>query len=256
MKRIIALLLALFFCASLGGCRKVICSIEGCNNEAVEDASFEEPYCSKHLADKKAFEVSKIAYENITAAYDIVYEFASDLTDVWWAVVYDRNKLIDTNTLNALLSESSYLDENSLKLGIAYVMAKNMDRKNWDELSDREKDEYIIAAGEFDGDGFSLFENCMNFSLHSIRNAYKLNGRVEEAQGYLEVAKRQMQELSGKYNDYEHYPALKGYYTMAGAYLDACLEARQSFEGFSDVRTQYEKEARDYINDLDFVFGN
>lgn len=206
-------------------------------------------------SEKKAFEVSKIAYENITAAYNIAHEFASDLNGVWWAVVYDRDNLINTNTLNALMSELSYLDEDSLKLGIAYVMAKNMDGKNWDELSDNEKEEYITAATEFEGEGFSLFDNCMNFSLHSIRNAYKLNGRVEEAREYLEVAKHQMQELSGKYNDYEHYPALKDYYTTAGAYLDACLEARQSFETFSDVRAQYEKEARDYINDLDFIFG-
>ncbi|MEE0109267.1 MAG: hypothetical protein UEP57_00020 [Oscillospiraceae bacterium] len=227
MKRFMALLLAVVICFSITGCS----------------------------SDKKAFEVSKIAYDNIKAAYDIAYEFASDLAGVWWAVVYDRDNLLDTNTLNALMSELSYLDEESLKLGIAYVMAKNMDGKNWDELSDNEKEEYITSASKFEGEGFSLFDNCMNFSLHSIRNAYKLNGRVEEARNYLEVAKTQMQELSGKYNDYEHYPALKGFYTMAGAYLDACLEARQSFESFSDARAEYEKEARDYINDLDFVFG-
>ena len=63
MKRIIAFLLLVVMCFSLVGCGKVPCSIEGCENEAVDDTTYDESYCSKHLEEKKAYVKSKEAYE-------------------------------------------------------------------------------------------------------------------------------------------------------------------------------------------------
>lgn len=54
MKRNLALLLALVMCISLVGCGKTMCSVDGCENEAVEDTDFEEALCSKHIEEKKA----------------------------------------------------------------------------------------------------------------------------------------------------------------------------------------------------------
>jgi hypothetical protein len=88
-----------------------------------------------------------------------------------------------------------------------------------------------------------------------VIRAYEVNGQTEEAQEYLKSAQTYMRELSEKYSDYEHYPNLKGFFTMAGSYLDVCCDSELSFSQFKDVKNQYEKEARDYINDLDFIFA-
>lgn len=205
--------------------------------------------------DAYAFELSKDAYQKINAANSIVHEYGKDLIDAWWLVVYDRDKLIDTYTVESLLSQIDHLDETSLKTGLAYCIANNYDQKEWDKLSDAEKATYVEEAGRFKGDGFSNFDNCMNVTLWAIRHAYKLNGSRGEAESNLESAKVQLQELNRKYPEYEHYTELIGFYTTVASYLDACNLGSQSFETFSEVRTDYEKDIRDYINALSFAFG-
>ena len=69
MKRFIALLMAIIMCSSLAGCGTPKCSIEGCKEKAVEDTTYEEPYCSNHLASKKSYELAKNAYDMIAVAY-------------------------------------------------------------------------------------------------------------------------------------------------------------------------------------------
>lgn len=56
------------------------------------------------------------------------------------------------------------------------------------------------------------------------------------------------------YSDYEHYPNLKGFYTTTNSYLDAIETFKMSFNAYKDLHTQYEKEARDYKADLDYIF--
>lgn len=254
MKRIIALVLSLLMCVSLIGCGKVACSIEGCENEGVEDPSFEESYCSKHLADKKAFEVSKIAYQNVNTAYDIVHKFGTDLYSAWYLVVHESRKLMDANTVEVLSSEVQYLDREELQMGLAFVLAKNKYQEDWYALSEEEKDNYIDLAGTYEGDDFFDQTNCLFITTWTVIRAFEVNGKIEEAEGYLESAQIQMRDLSEKYSDYEHYPDLKGFFSMVGAYLDVCCDSELSFSQFKDVKNQYEKEARDYINDLDFIF--
>lgn len=254
MKSIIALLLAVIMCFSLVGCGKVTCSIEGCENEAVEDSTYEESYCSKHLADKKAFEVSKTAYHNINSAYDIVHQFGTDLYSAWYLVSYQSSNLMNTNTVKAIASEVQYLEEDEIQEGLAFVLANNKYKEDWYELSQEEKDSYIELAGKYEGDDFFNQTNCLFITTWSVIRAYEVNGKTEEARGYLETAQSYMRELSEKYSDYKHYPNLKGFFTMAGSYLDVCCDSELSFTQFKDVKNQYEKEARDYINDLDFIF--
>ena len=87
-----------------------------------------------------------------------------------------------------------------------------------------------------------------------VSNAYKVNGKVDEAKNALDEAKAQMKELSEKYSDYEHYPNLKGYYTTTSSFFDFCQNPTGSFEQVKDTINDYKNEARDYISDLDYIF--
>ena len=255
MKRIIALLLAVIISTSLVGCGKTMCSIEGCGNEAVTDDSFEEILCSKHLADKKVLEGSKEIYDNIKGAYKIASEYGADLIDAWWVIVFDADKLIDTYTVESIMDIIDYLDEESLKTGVAYCIANNIDKVEWDSLSDADKEEYIQEAEQFKGAHFSDFNNRMNMTLWSIRHGYKFSGRRENAEAYLESAKELLRELDGQYPEFEYYSSLKAFWITVDSYLDSCDNAAQSFETFSKSRAEYEEEIREHINNLDFNLG-
>ena len=110
-------------------------------------------------------------------------------------------------------------------------------------------------AGNYAGDDFFNQTNCLFITTWTVIRAFELNGKTAEAQEYLDSAKTYMRELSEKYSDYEYYPDLKGFFTMAGSYLDVCCDSGLSFTQFQDVKNEYEKEARDYTNDLDYIFG-
>ena len=98
MKRIIALLLAVVMCISL-------CS---CGN------------------DKKAFEKSQEAYENIKAAYDIVTDFAVDYYEVWRAGIYEPQKIRDQGT-KYLSTYLRNIDVEFLRKGLSRDAKKRMD---------------------------------------------------------------------------------------------------------------------------------
>lgn len=210
------------------------------------------------LADARSaytFEVSKAAYQNIKSAYDIIHKFGSDLYEAWYLVSYQSQKLMNSNTVKVLASEVQYLSEEELQMGLAFVLAKNKYGEDWYSLSDAEKDSYIEMAGNYAGDDFFNQTNCLFITTWTVIRAFELNGKTAEAQEYLDSAKTYMRELSEKYSDYEYYPDLKGFFTMAGSYLDVCCDSGLSFTQFQDVKNEYEKEARDYTNDLDYIFG-
>lgn len=255
MKRIIALLLALVICVSLVGCGKVTCSIEGCENEALEDASFEEPYCSKHLADKKAFEVSKAAYMNINTAYEITEAVGSDLYNGLQRIISIGKVSKMGNAIDTLEEECLNLKREEIRAGLGYSLAKYKYGESWDELSDDEKNSYLDLAEEYSYSVEKWGENVLFITAWTIIHAHELNGNINDAQNWLNEAKVQMQEISEKYADYKHYPNLKGYYTTTSAYLDAVADFKMSFDEYKENHTTYKKEARDFINDLDFIFG-
>ena len=68
-KRILALVLVGLLLMT--GCGKTLCSMENCKNAAVEDEVYGELYCEEHLAVRKAFELSKQAFDQISNAYEI-----------------------------------------------------------------------------------------------------------------------------------------------------------------------------------------
>lgn len=281
MKRALSILLVLATMLSLCACGKSKAAVE-CENlitalgdvdvhsgEAIEAAekayatlTKEEqdqiPESAAVLADARSvytFEVSKAAYQNIKSAYDIIHKFGSDLYEAWYLVPYQNQKLTNSNTVKVLAAEVQYLSEEELQMGLAFVLAKNKYGEDWYSLSEEEKDNYIEMAGNYEGDDFFNQTNCLFITTWTVIRAFELNGKTAEAQKYLDSAQIYMRELSAKYSDYEHYPNLKEFFTTAGSYFDVCCDSGMSFEQFKDVKSEYEKEARDYINDLDFIFG-
>lgn len=244
----LAFLLVLVMCISLVGCGKTMCSIDGCESEAIEDATFEEALCSKHLASKKTFEASKAAYDNIDIAYEITERFGSDIYEAWRVGIYDDDEILDYGV--AHLATELSLSAEEIRTGVAYTIVKLLD-ENWDEMSDDDKKKYINRADDF----FELMEDDLfSFCVMCVSGAYAANGKVEEAQTALDAAKAQMKELSQEYSDYEHYPNLKGYYTTTSSFFDFCNNPTGSFEQVKDTVNDYKNDARDYISDLDYIF--
>lgn len=130
-------------------------------------------------------------------------------------------------------------------------MVANALGKNWDEMSEEDKQAYIDNADSF----FRVMEDSLfSFCVNSVSAAYVVNGKVEEAQTALDAAKAQMKELSQKYSDYEHYPNLKGFYTTTSSFFDFCNNPTGSFEQVKQTINDYKNSARDYISDLDYIF--
>ena len=63
-----------------------------------------------------------------------------------------------------------------------------------------------------------------------------------------------MKTLSEKYSDYEHYPALKGYYTTTDAFFDFCQNPSGSFEQVKTTINDYRNDCRSYNKDLNYIF--
>ena len=220
MKKIIILILAVVMCVSITACNS---------------------------GNKRAYEVSKVAYDNIDIAYEIVEQIGSDIYDAWLLGIYDKEELIENGA--EYLASELLLSEDEIKAGIGCTFAEVLGM-SWN-LSESYKKDIIETAD----DSFYLFEDEMfTFCVLSVINAYEINGKMEEAQIALDAAKTNMKELSDKYSDYEHYPNLKGYYTTTSSFFDFCQNPTGSFEQVKDTINDYKNEARDYISDLDYIF--
>ena len=220
MKRTIALFLVIAMCLSLAACG----------------------------GNKKAFEASKTAYENIDIAYEITEQFGSDLYEAWRLGIYDKDEILDDGAKHLATELSLSADE--IRTGAAYTIAKILG-ENWEEMSDDDKKAYAKEADDY----FAIMEDDLfTFCVMCVSGAYAANGKVEQAQTALDAAKTQMKELSQEYSDYEHYPNLKGYYTTTSSFFDFCNNPTGSFEQVKDTINDYKNDARDYISDLDYIF--
>ena len=220
MKRIVLLLLIAVICFSLVACD----------------------------SDKKAFEASKTAYDNIDIAYGITEQFGSDVYEAWRMGIYEADEIIDGGA--AYLAKELSLSADEIRAGVArYVVAQL--GEDWDELSEQNKNTFISSADEL----FAVMEDDLfSFCVNSVSYAYIANGKVDEARAALDTAKTQMKELSQEYSDYEHYPNLKGYYTTTSSFFDFCNNPSGSFEQVKDTINDYRNDAREYISDLDYIF--
>lgn len=195
--------------------------------------------------EKKAFEASKAAYDNIDVAYEITEQFGSDIYEAWRLGIYDDDEILDDGA--DYLAEELSLSADEIRAGAAYTLYQD----EWETMTEDEKQEAINNADMF----FVFFEDDLfSFCVAAVSNAYVVNGKVEEAQIALDAAKAQMKELSANYSDYEHYPNLKGYYTTTSSFFEFCQNPTGSFEQVKDTINDYNNEARDYISDLDYIF--
>lgn len=221
MKRVVALLLSIVMCGLLTACNDT----------------------------KKAFEVSKSAYDNIDIAYEITEQFGSDIYEAWRMGIYDDDEILNNGVY--YLSTELGLSEDEIRDGIAYTVNQIMGGSDWEELGDNEKQTYRNQANMY----FQIFEDDLfSFCVMIVTGTYYANGKIAEAQAALDAAKGFMKELSDQYSDYEYYPNLKGYYTTTSSFFDFCQNPTGSFDQIKNTVNDYTNEARDYINDLDYIF--
>lgn len=198
---------------------------------------------------KKAFNVSKTAYDNIDIAYEITEEFGEDIYEAWRLGIYEDDEILEDG-IKYLAGELS-LSEDEIREGAAYALVVNVAKDDWTEISEEDKT-YFRDNADY---SFELMkDNLFSYCVMVVASAYTVNGKVDEAQTALNTAKEQMKELSEKYSDYEHYPNLKGFYTTTSAFFDFCQNPTGSFEQVKQTINDYRKEGRDYISDLDYIF--
>ena len=237
---------------SLIGCGKTTCSIEDCKSDAVEDEFYGELYCAEHLANRKAYDISKEAYENISKAYTIVEQYGDDLYDGWYVGIFNTDELYEKGS-RYLASELS-LSEEDVAQGVAYALVDAFGW-NWDEIDQETKEEYMTIDGS--GTYFlavSLLADIKTFCVECVNGAYEVTGKAEEALLALDEAKAIMKQISEEYEDYEHYPALKAYYTETSSFLDFCSNPTGSFDQLRETLNDYKNNARDLSSDLEYIF--
>lgn len=196
---------------------------------------------------KKAFEASKVAYENVNSAYKIAEDYGADIYEAWRLGIYDDDEILEKGC--AYLAKELHISESEIKEGIAYTLAE-MD-EGWENCSEEDRADYRENA---DYTFVVMEDNLFSWCVLITSNSYAANGKVKEAQEYLDAAKEQMKELSQSYSDYEHYPSLKGYYTTTNSFFDFCQNPTGSFEQIKTTIESYRSTARDYKADLDYIF--
>lgn len=197
---------------------------------------------------KKAFEASKEAYQNVNAAYEITENFGSDIYEAWRLGIFDDEEIIDEGC--SYLAKELHLSKDELEEGAAYTIA-SLSGDDWETCTNEDKAKYKEMVDYM----FNLMEdNLFSWCVEVVSNAYIANGKVAEAQEYLDTAKEQMKDLSENYSDYEHYPALKGYYTTTSSFFSFCQNPTGSFEQLKTTVENYKTDARDFNADLDYIF--
>ena len=251
MKKLSAFLIMLLSCLALVGCGKTTCSIEECKNDAVEDELYGELYCMEHLENRKAYDISKEAYENISKAYTIVEQYGDDLYDGWYVGIFNTDELYEKGS-RYLASELS-LSEEEVTEGVAFAFVEAFGW-NWDEVDQETKEGYMSLDSGTYFLAVSLLADIKTFCVECVNGAYEVTGKTEEALLALEEAKAIMKQISEKYEDYEHYPALKAYYTETSSFLDFCSNPTGSFDQLRETLNKYKNNIRDLSSDLAYIF--
>lgn len=211
--------------------------------------------CGKN---SKAFEVSKEAYEDINAAYELVNKFSEDIYEAWNMGINNKSDIDGKDEGASSYSyDDGYNDEEALanlanKLHISQkdleaAVAEMMEKDAYDPGSYDEKGDWYKLSNEY---YVSFFSACVEL----VSTAYEVNGTADEITGFLEKARDQMKTLSDKYTDYEHYPNLKEYFTNTTAFFGFCLEPEGSFNQVVETFNSYRNNARNYYYDLNYVF--
>lgn len=201
--------------------------------------------CACGNSNKKAFEASKLAYDDICAAYEIVESYGTDIYEAWRIGIYHKDEVsID------YLSTELFRSKEEIKDGIVYAFCEGT-VTGYDGATAEEKTKLRELA-----DTYFLFHKNDLFSacVWIVQGVYVTSGDVEKAQNALDSAKEKMKELSESYGDYEHYPNLKGFYTTTRSFLEFCQKPTGSFEQITTTINDYNNKIRDYLSDLEYIF--
>ena len=193
------------------------------------------------------FELSKNAYENIKTAYELVSNFASDYYEVRFLSVWKSDKVKEEG-VSFLAADLHYISEDELREGIRLEVEKQYEKGvEWLTEKHLTDMDYLLST--------LSYESSLSVCLYATRNAYELSGRTAEIEDTLNSAKEQMKELSERYSDYTHYPNLKDFFSATSSYYETCFLSGNSLEQYKQLFTDYEKAGKEYIADLDFIFG-
>lgn len=202
---------------------------------------------------KKAmiFVLASEAYDNVEIAYNITEQFGSDVYEAWRLGIYDDDEILDDGV--KYLAKELSLSESELADGVAYTIIVEILNQDWENASKEDKDKYRKDTDVV----FYMFKDSLfSFCVRVVSNAYKANGKTDIVQTALDKAKADMKEMSEKYSDYEHYSSLKGYYTTTNAFFEFCLEPKGSFNQVVDTINGYRNDARNFRNDLAYIFSD
>lgn len=205
-------------------------------------------------AEKAIKNNAKEAYENIKSAWTVADKIGTGIYNVWHGWVWEKEEMSSGGlqffadkasiTLDEIVegfSARNYVNEQFAKTGV-----------NWNDISEADKGFYRDATVEaFEKASRSRQYAGMGDVLWGTVYSFMLNGDIYEAQTLLESAKQGLKELPA---DYEYYSALKDFYTTTSALVDFCASPSGSLDQYKVLLNDYRKEARDYMNDLDFVF--
>lgn len=220
MKKIIALILALALCLSL-------CACGG-------------------KKDEEAFSACRDAFNKITEAYAILDKYSQDIYTAFnlgenSPGSYDGYKGYDfekynRNEFNAFAAKMN-IDQTYIEEAVVNISgAEIFNTGSWFDLG-------ALYGGSFSSAWVGV-----------ISEAYICSGDAEYISSLLNDATAIMQMLSESYSDYEHYPALKSYFTNALAYFDFCQNTEGTLEEVEEKFNNYKDVERDCFFDLNYIF--
>lgn len=189
-------------------------------------------------ANEKAYDNSKEAFDCVTAAYLATNTFAEDVYEAWYLGVNDKFSYNESYEFEAFAAklhiQQSYLEEAVARLS----GSGSFTTSQWAKLPDLYND------------------SCFSAWVAAVSEAYKCSGKTVEIETQLNSAKALMKELGDKHADYQHYPALKAYFTNTMAFYDFCCHPEGSFEQVAETFNNYRNKARECFFDLNYVFDN
>jgi len=193
---------------------------------------------------KGAFEMSKEAYNEVSAAYNVADNMSDDIYEAWRLGIQEGEDL----TVRTL-AEELHINESDLVEGICKYMLDDEYEIATEEVLQKERSD---ARRTF-STAVSL-DSGWQYVICFVENAYEVNGMLDSAKSSISSAKTIMKDMSAKYSDYEHYPALKGYFTSVNSLLSWCESPDGAFEQAKTTVNDYRNEIRDYQQDLDYIF--
>lgn len=197
---------------------------------------------------------AKEAYDSIKIAWTVADLIGGDIYNVWHGWVYKKEDM-SAKGLQFFVDETTLSEEEVLEGFAARNYANEQYAKtkvSWTEYDEEKKQFYRDSTEKvFEKASKSRQYVGMDDALGGIVNAFILKGEYRVAREQLETAKQVMKELP---EDFEYYHELKGFFTTASALVDFCASPSGSLNQYITLLNDYRKEARDYMNDLDFVF--